>query len=286
MDPYNTGNPIGLGPRGHTYRKKRRIRGPLLTILALLLLSSGGWVAFQRIAAAKADTTYSVTSLAESPVVNMEKNRIERWNGVTKKVAYLTFEDGPTALTPAILDQLKKEQVHATFFLVGTEIDLYPDSVKRIVEEGHYPGLHIMTHSRETLYDSKKADTYIKEMHQVQKRIKQLTDKQPLLSRPPFGSSPYLTKSMAKDIAKANLRVWDWSIDSMDWYYKDSAKEVAKTVISRATEPFEIILLHEQPQAVRAIPAIVAGLKKKGYQFAVYDEDLHTPFNFAKHPEL
>ncbi|HAB32765.1 MAG TPA: polysaccharide deacetylase, partial [Exiguobacterium sp.] len=75
-------------------------------------------------------------------------------------------------------------------------------------------------------------------------------------------------------------------IDSMDWYYKDSAKEVANTVIRRAERPFEIILLHEQPQAIKALPAIVAGLQKKGYQFAIYDEDFHIPYNFVQYSNL
>ncbi|WP_131973657.1 polysaccharide deacetylase family protein [Exiguobacterium sp. s166] len=282
MDSYNSGNPIGLGPR---HRKpKRKYFAKLLIVLAMILLPIGGYIVYQYLASTQQQASVKpVQSLREVPTPNLDKARVEKWNGITKKVAYLTFEDGPTALTPDILKSLQDQEVKATFFLIGSNIDEQPDVVRSIAKAGHYIGPHSETHDYDTLYKKKQ---YVPEMLQVQKQIKQLTNHSPLLTRPPYGSTPGINKSIAKEIEQAKLRVWDWSIDSMDWYYKDSAKEVAKTVISRAEDPVEIILLHEQPQTLRALPAIVAGLKKKGYQFSIYDEDFHVPYNFAKFSNL
>ncbi|QNR20153.1 polysaccharide deacetylase [Exiguobacterium sp. Helios] len=282
MDSYNSGNLIGLGPR---HRKpKRKYFAKLLIVLAMILLPIGGYIVYQYLASTQQQASVKpVQSLREVPTPNLDKARVEKWNGITKKVAYLTFEDGPTALTPDILKSLQDQEVKATFFLIGSNIDEQPDVVRSIAMAGHYIGPHSETHDYDTLYKKKQ---YVPEMLQVQKQIKQLTNHSPLLTRPPYGSTPGINKSIAKEIEQAKLRVWDWSIDSMDWYYKDSAKEVAKTVISRAEDPVEIILLHEQPQTLRALPAIVAGLKKKGYQFSIYDEDFHVPYNFAKFSNL
>ncbi|MCY1692240.1 polysaccharide deacetylase family protein [Exiguobacterium sp. SL14] len=174
---------------------------------------------------------------------------------------------------------------YSSYFLLSRNTGrCFPErSQSFFAKAGHYIGLHGETHDYDTLYEKGK---YVSEMQSVQKKIHTLTQLTPHLTRPPYGSTPGITKKMASAIHATDFRVWDWSIDSMDWYYKDSAKEVANTVIRRAERPFEIILLHEQPQAIKALEAIVAGLQKKGYQFAIYDEDFHIPYNFAQYSNL
>lgn len=281
MDPFTSSHASELGPRPRT--KKRKFFPRLFLLLTLVFLGVGGYVAYRYVFTPEQQAITASKSITEVPVVNMEKARVEKWNGVTKKVAYLTFEDGPSALTPDLLRTLDQLHTRATFFYLGPQIDAFPKEVKAAAKAGHYIGLHGETHDYDTLYEKGK---YVSEMQSVQKKIHELTKLTPHLTRPPYGSDPGITKKMASAIHSADFRVWDWSIDSMDWYYKDSAKEVANTVIRRAERPFEIILLHEQPQAIKALPAIVDGLQKKGYQFAIYDEDFHTPYNFANHSNL
>ena len=75
--------------------------------------------------------------------------------GVAKKIAYLTFDDGPSEQTATVLDILKEEGIHATFFLVGEEITAETEEiVKRMVEEGHTVGLHTYSHDYEFIYRS------------------------------------------------------------------------------------------------------------------------------------
>ena len=281
MDPFTSSYDSGLGPRPRTKRKKVLPR--FLLLLTILLLGVGGHVAYRYMFTPAPKAVTASKPITEVPVANMEKARIEKWNGVTKKVAYLTFEDGPTALTPDLLQTLNELDTRATFFYLGPQVKSFPKEVQAAAKAGHYIGLHGETHDYATLYEKGK---YVSEMQSVQKKIYELTKQTPHLTRPPYGSKPGITKKMAAAIHSADFRVWDWTIDSMDWYYKDSAKEVAHTVIRRAERPFEIILLHEQPQAIKALPAIVEGLHKKGYQFAIYDEDFHIPYNFAQHSDL
>ena len=129
MDPYNSGNPLGLGPR---HRKpKRKYFAKLFILMALILLPLGGYIVYQYLTSTQQQADVkSVQSLQKVPTPNLDKARVEKWNGITKKVAYLTFEDGPTALTPDILKSLKEQNVKATFFLIGSNIAEQPDVVR------------------------------------------------------------------------------------------------------------------------------------------------------------
>ena len=74
----------------------------------------------------------------------------------TEKVAYLTFDDGPTkTATPIILDILKEEKVPATFFVIGSRVEEFPNIVKRAYEEGHFIANHSYSHQNAKLYQNK-----------------------------------------------------------------------------------------------------------------------------------
>ena len=70
------------------------------------------------------------------------------------KRAFLTFDDGPSSVTPTILDILKQENIKATFFVLGSRVDAMPDMVKRIYDEGHYIANHGYSHQYQSIYQS------------------------------------------------------------------------------------------------------------------------------------
>lgn len=75
-----------------------------------------------------------------------------------EKVAYLTFDDGPTSkVTPKVLDILKKENVKATFFVVGKHVKEHPEIVKRAYDEGHFIANHGYSHNNKILYKSEES---------------------------------------------------------------------------------------------------------------------------------
>lgn len=86
---------------------------------------------------------------------NDTKSKIENLSKENEKTAYLTFDDGPTKnITPKILDILKEENIKATFFVVGKNVDLYPEIVKRAYDEGHFIANHGYDHNNKNLYKS------------------------------------------------------------------------------------------------------------------------------------
>lgn len=80
-----------------------------------------------------------------------------------EKIAYLTFDDGPTiSVTPKVLDILKEENIKATFFVIGKYVDSHPEIVKRAYEEGHYIANHGYDHNNANLY--KSSESFIEEV--------------------------------------------------------------------------------------------------------------------------
>ena len=103
-----------------------------------------------------------------------------------EKVIYLTFDDGPAGkVTTDILDILKKEEVPATFFLIGNQIKGQEEILLRMKNEGHSIGLHSMSHNRNNLYSSN--EKFLKEMLDTQNIIKEITGETSNILRFPFG---------------------------------------------------------------------------------------------------
>lgn len=100
------------------------------------------------------------------------KNIENIYHSETKR-AFLTFDDGPSAVTPTILEVLKQENVKASFFVLGSRVEAMPDIIKRIYEEGHYIANHGYSHTYSAIYSSPQAvlDEYNKCNEAVKKAI-------------------------------------------------------------------------------------------------------------------
>jgi len=91
-------------------------------------------------------------------------------NNENEKVAYLTFDDGPSvSVTPKILDILKEENIKATFFVIGKSVEEHPEIVKRAYDEGHYIANHGYSHNNSTLY--KSTESFINEVKKTDAAI-------------------------------------------------------------------------------------------------------------------
>lgn len=85
-------------------------------------------------------------------------DKIANLSNETEKIAYLTFDDGPNpSVTPKILDILEEEKVKATFFVIGKQVDSYPEITKRAYEEGHFIANHGYAHNNATLYKNEQS---------------------------------------------------------------------------------------------------------------------------------
>ena len=196
------------------------------------------------------------------------------------KVVYLTFDDGPSKLTDQFLDVLREENVKATFFMQGNNLkkEHLQESVRRATQEGHYIGAHSMTHEYKTLY---KEEQFVPEMSETLVLIQDITGIMPNLVRPPYGSAPGLkSKQMRDQIADVGMKVWDWTIDSNDWAFKDNPDQIVETIKNETNVDIEVVLMHEKIQTLQALPEIIAFYKEQGYKFVVYNDADHFELNF------
>ncbi len=221
-----------------------------------------------------------VTTPEEQPTEEAPDEKEEIVEPPTGKVVYLTFDDGPSHLTKDFLDVLEANDVLATFFMQGTNLqkENLQDSVKRATENGHYVGAHSMTHDYKTLY---KDFQFVAEMRETLDLIRDITGTEPNLVRAPYGSAPGLNSEQARNqIVENELKLWDWTIDSEDWSLAKNPSQIVTNIKNSTKREQEVILMHEKEQTLAVLPEIIEFYKSQGYQFAVYHESYHFELNF------
>jgi len=206
---------------------------------------------------------------------------------------FLTFDDGPTRNTHLILDILYEYQVPAVFFVVGNSISNLNDSdliLQRILYEGHYLGLHSMTHDKYILYlHESAAENFIEEMNLLQALIFEKTNHFTWLYRPPFGTFNNFTQNHIDVMKASDFNGWDWNIDSNDWS-STSVDEILENIESglrlRHNAQNLVILFHEHNITVEALPIVIEYLKNAGFEFSPYVPTNHFMMNFLSNPDI
>ena len=196
----------------------------------------------------------------DSLAVDRTADRSEEDAG--KQIA-LTFDDGPHAIyTKMLLDGLKERGVHATFFLMGQNIEGNEDLVKRMEEEGHLIGNHTYSHVQITKLSEEQA---LGEVQKEEALLSPLIGQETMYFRPPFGS---ITESQFLAIGKTVVL---WNIDPVDWSVQNRDK-VVNHVLSHLDDG-PIVLLHDifKP-SVEAALELIDQLQEKGYEFVRIDE--------------
>lgn len=180
-----------------------------------------------------------------------------------KKRIALTFDDGPHPIyTPQMLELLEEEQVPATFFLLGENVELYGDVVKDIAREGHLIGNHTYHHVQVT---SLSLDEACKEIQETSDLIEELTGAGTEYVRPPFGTWN------AELEERLNLIPVMWSIDTKDWTTQNVDWIVREAV--KHAEDHDIILMHDSYQStVDAVKRVIEQLEAEGFEFVTVDE--------------
>jgi peptidoglycan/xylan/chitin deacetylase (PgdA/CDA1 family) len=180
----------------------------------------------------------------------------------TPGVVYLTFDDGPDpAVCGQILTILAREQIHATFFVVGQKVLRYPDVTRRMAAEGHTIGNHSWDHSRLSALSYRGV---VWQLTTTQDAVARVTGVHPTLFRPPYGAT---NSTVARAVGATGLQTVMWSVDPRDWSQPGSGAITTRVVTS--SRPGSIILLHcLHPQTAAALPQIIAGLRARGLTFA------------------
>lgn len=197
------------------------------------------------------------------------RQRPALWNSVntSRKVVALTFDDGPHGkLTPQLLDLLRRENVRATFFVLGSLVEANPQIVQRMAAEGHEVANHTWNHPRLPSLSREKFDEQIRKTTEI---IEQNTGQKVTIMRPTYGL--YNERVKNELLEEYGLDIILWSVDPNDWK-KPGANAVARRLVEGA-HPGAILLAHDiHPGTIAAMPRAIADLKAKGYEFATVSE--------------
>ena len=205
----------------------------------------------------------------EKETKQSESSKQKKANASRYPIA-LTFDDGPwPQMTSKVLDVLKKNNVKATFFVVGKQVEQYPNLVIQAVNDGHAIGNHTWSHQ----YFQYNESTAASELEKTSTLVYKLTNFKTSLFRPPAG---ILTNGLASYANQNNYATVLWSVDSKDWrYYRTSPQSLSENVIKDA-KPGGIVLLHDgggdRTTTIEALPKIITELKKRGYDFVTVPE--------------
>ena len=185
----------------------------------------------------------------------------------TKRCA-LTFDDGPTAATVAVLDILKAEQVPATFFVLGANVERHPETVRRARDEGHAVGIHGMSHAKLARAGE---ETIARQVSGVTKMLERLGVTPAKVYRTPHG---FKSRAVFEVARRQGLTLWAWSRGVWDTDRPDPAVLVRRA--TRLARSGMVLLLHDgrgddpQPDVrpmLAALPSIIRELKHRGFVF-------------------
>ncbi len=176
----------------------------------------------------------------------------------------LTFDDGPSELTPQLLRDLASENAAATFYLVGSNAEHYPEIVKEIAESGNELGNHSLSHPPLTTLS---AEGVAEELGTTNDLVEAASGVVPSTVRPPYGD---WNESV---LATAGVPFIMWSIDTLDWEKPGSAALIDSAV--HQSVPGDIILMHDiHEETTATVPDILAGLNDRGYTMATIEQML------------
>ncbi|MCW1924369.1 polysaccharide deacetylase family protein [Luteolibacter arcticus] len=186
---------------------------------------------------------------------------------VSQPYIALTFDDGPHPKnTPRLLDMLRERNVKATFYVIGRNVDLYPNVLRRTVSEGHEIGNHTYTHP----ILSKLGDSAVREeLTKCRDAVARAAGVQPRTMRPPYGA--LLQRQRQWVHAELSYPTIMWSVDPLDW--KRPGPSVVTSRILSGTTPGAIVLAHDlHAGTVDAMPATLDGLLNKGFKFVTVSQ--------------
>lgn len=205
------------------------------------------------------------------------KEAMQNIYSTNTKIAYLTFDDGPSeAVTGLILDVLKEQNIKATFFVVGSNVSKYPEIVKRAYTEGHYIANHGYSHNYKKIYAS--AESVLEEYNKTEKAIQEaigVNKYSSHLFRFPGGysGSSYskIKKQAGNLLNKNNISYIDWNVLTGDAQGANTKEMILKNVKKYAKNKGNIVLLmHDSSSKIltyETLTEVINYLKDEGYTF-------------------
>lgn len=214
----------------------------------------------------------SAREVIETEALTEEVRTIEAENREEdgKKKIYLTFDDGPSSNTFAILDVLKEYDVKATFFVVGKTDEQSVKAYQRIVAEGHTLAMHSYSHKYGEIYASE--ESFIEDLTMLQEYLYQVTGVWPRYYRFPGGSSNSVSNADMQELIgylnQVGITYFDWNVESGDAVSGQLSPDVIAGNCLGKLEVLDecMILLHdaaEKDSTVEALPKVIEEIQKR-----------------------
>jgi peptidoglycan-N-acetylglucosamine deacetylase len=190
-----------------------------------------------------------------------------------QKIVALTFDDGPTEYADDILGVLQEKDVKATFYIIGDNVEQFPEAAQKIVAAGHELGNHSYTHQRMVF----KSNEFIaSEIEKTNDLIRKAGYQGEITFRPPFGKKfvglPMYLKSK-------NMKTLTWDVEPQK-FGADTSVESYVAFVKNKTQPGSIILIHpwygDENVSRDAIGPVIDMLKAEGYSFLTVAELLQS----------
>ncbi|GKU28754.1 polysaccharide deacetylase family protein [Clostridium folliculivorans] len=198
-----------------------------------------------------------------------------------KKIAFLTFDDGPSLeVTPRILKTLNENSIKATFFVVGNQLDAHPESRKLLMDEymqGNSIGNHTYSHNPDKLYPKKNVDAkfFMEDLEKNNTTLKSVLGDNfhTRIIRFPGGHRTWNKTAEVDHILKKQGYIFlDWNAMTSD---AEGNPKTKQELINRYKHTFKdqdklVILMHDSEDkstTADALPDIINDLKSKGYEF-------------------
>lgn len=180
---------------------------------------------------------------------------------------YLTFDDGPTPeVTEWVLSVLNKQNIKATFFCIGNNIEKYPEIFKKTIQERHSIGNHTFHHKNGW---KTSADDYLKDTAYCKSTINNQQSQISNLFRPPYGK---IKPSQSSKLRKLGYKIIMWDILSGDFDNTISPENCLQNATQKVTSG-SIIVFHDSEKAFKnlkfALPKTIKNLLDRGFEFDV-----------------
>lgn len=198
---------------------------------------------------------------------------------LNKKQIAITFDDGPSIYTSHLIDVLRDNLATSTFFMLGKNISIYKDAVKKAYDNNMEIGYHSYNHQN---FKRQSLSTIIAEFNKSNETLKSITNTTFKLIRPPYGN---ITTNIKENL---NATFILWSVDTEDWRHKDI--EYLKNYVLDNAKDGSIILFHDiHKTSVEAIENLLPYLYINNYQLVTVsklasitntDLELHKSYRF------
>lgn len=231
------------------------------------------------------DTTGNDSEASDSYPSLYAQAEYDRKQLLSEKNVYLTFDDGPSNLTPKVLDLLDQYNAKATFFVVYNEE--YTEYLSEIVKRGHTLALHSYSHDYNKIYAS--VDAFLSDFSKVYDWVYEETGQRPTLFRFPGGSTngkKAVTTEIIKEMQRRGFIYYDWNVSSGDGSNLTTAENIIDNISSTISyHDFPVVLMHDgsgKNATLSALPAVLEKLSDMGYSFHRLDETM-TPVQYRGH---